>query len=321
MASVFFSYSHVDEALRDQLEKQLAVLKRQGVIDVWHDRRIGAGEDFAKAIDQHIETDDIILLLVSSDFLNSDYCYEKEMMRAMERHASGEAIVIPVILRACDWHSTPFGALNAVPRDGQPITKFPDRDEALLEVAKAVRAAAERLGKSRTDSSVAKRAKANPPSATPAAPRPRSSNLRLAKQFNDRDKDRFRTDGFEYVANFFENSIAELSARNPGVEATFRRIDANRFIAKAYKNGQTAARCTVFMGGSGFIDGIAYVFNETTESNAYNEMLTVGANDQSLFFKAMGMAIGHNNEKQQLSPEGAAELLWSMFIEPLQRGR
>jgi hypothetical protein len=145
MASVFFSYSHADEALRDQLEKQLSLLKRQGIVEVWHDRRIGAGQDFGLEIDRHVETDDIILLLVSSDFLDSDYCYDKEMIRAMERHDAGEATVIPVILRACDWHGTPFGKLNASPPDGRPVTQYPDRDQALLEVAKAVRSAAGRI--------------------------------------------------------------------------------------------------------------------------------------------------------------------------------
>jgi hypothetical protein len=128
VASVFFSYSHADEALRDQLEKQLSLLKRQGVIEVWHDRRISAGQDFASEIDNHVETDDIFLLLVSADFLASDYCYDKEMKRAMERHEAGEAIVIPVILRACDWHGAPFGKLNASPPDGKPVTQYPDRD-------------------------------------------------------------------------------------------------------------------------------------------------------------------------------------------------
>lgn len=317
MPSVFFSYSHADEALRDQLEKQLALLKRQGVIQVWHDRRIGAGQEFGSAIDQHVETDDIILLLVSSDFLASDYCYEKEMLRAMERHEAGGAIVIPVILRACDWHGAPFGKLNATPRDGKPITQYADRDEAMLEVAKAVRAAAERLGAS---SKSGKKAHATTKPVTRPPPAPRSSNLRLAKSFNDRDKDAFRFDGFEYIARFFENSIAELSERNPGIEATFRKIDANRFTATAYKNGQTAARCTVFMGGI-MGSGIAYIAKESTESNSYNEMLTVEADDQSLFFSSMGMSMTRGNAKENLSFEGAAEFFWSMFIEPLQYAR
>jgi hypothetical protein len=179
VASVFFSYSHADEALRDQLEKQLSLLKRQGVIQVWHDRRIGAGGNFANEIDHHVETDDIFLLLVSADFLASDYCYDKEMKRAMERHEAGEAIVIPVILRACDWHGAPFGKLNASPSDGKPVTQYPDRDQALLEVAKAVRAAAERVaGKStvRPRLAAAQRSAVASPATTAG---PRSSNLRV----------------------------------------------------------------------------------------------------------------------------------------------
>ena len=85
MTTVFFSYCHADEALRDQLERQLRILQRQGLIETWHDRRIEAGQDFAGEIDAHIEADEIILLLVSPDFLNSDYCYEIEMTRALER--------------------------------------------------------------------------------------------------------------------------------------------------------------------------------------------------------------------------------------------
>ncbi len=104
--------------MRDQLEVQLSMLKRQGAIETWHDRRIGAGQEIDGAISGNLEEADIILLLVSPDFLASDYCYDREMIRAMERHHAGDAIVIPVILRACDWHPAPFGKLNATPPDG-----------------------------------------------------------------------------------------------------------------------------------------------------------------------------------------------------------
>src|SRR5256885_1463819 len=99
---VFYSYARADEALRDQLEKHLAVLKRQKVISAWHDRLITAGEDWANEIDQHINSASIILLLVSADFLTSDYCYEIEMTQALGRHEAGETRVIPIILRPCD---------------------------------------------------------------------------------------------------------------------------------------------------------------------------------------------------------------------------
>jgi TIR domain len=318
LASVFFSYSHADEALRDQLEKQLSLLKRQGIIDVWHDRRIGAGEDFADQIDRHIESDDIILLLVSSDFLDSDYCYEKEMMRAMERHHTGEAIVIPVILRACDWHGAPFGKLNASPPDGRPVTQYPDRDQALLEVAKAVRAAAEKLGKKSSSTRIA--AARAPLTAVPAtAPAiQRSSNLRLAKQFAERDKDIFKVESFEFLAKFFENSLTELSQRNPGIETNYRRIDANRFSAVVYKDGKSVSRCTVFMGDRNTFGGIAYSSSETTASNAYNECLTTEADEQSMFLHGMGMPM-QRGDVSKLSQEGAAEYYWSLLIGPLQQ--
>ncbi|AXK80763.1 toll/interleukin-1 receptor domain-containing protein [Pseudolabrys taiwanensis] len=317
MPSVFFSYSHADEALRDQLEKQLSLLKRQGVIEVWHDRRIGAGQDFGKEIDHHIETDDIILLLISADFLDSNYCYEKEMARAMARHEAGEAVVIPVILRACDWHGAPFGKLNATPPDGRPITQFPDRDQALLEVAKAVRAVAERLAPRGTIT----RDKA-PGSVGAPAPKidsaPRSSNLRVAKQFSERDRDAFKIDCFEFMAKFFENSLTELSQRNPGIEGSFRRIDANRFSAKIYKNGKSVAQCTVFLGDQ-FASGIAYSSSEM--GNGYNELLSVDSDDQAMYLRPLGMTIARaGGDRAKLSQEGASEAYWSMLIERIQGG-
>ncbi|MBN3951225.1 MAG: TIR domain-containing protein [Nostoc sp. NMS7] len=137
MATVFFSYSHRDETLRDELEVHLTMLKRQGFIETWHDRRITAGEEFDKSISKNLEEADIILLLVSSDFLASNYCYGIEMQRAMEKHEQRESHIIPVILRSCDWRSAPFGKLLVTPTDGKPITKFPNQDDAFLEVVNA----------------------------------------------------------------------------------------------------------------------------------------------------------------------------------------
>ena len=124
---LFFSFSYADRALRDELERHLAVLKREGVIDSWHGRQIGAGRDWASEIDAHLDSADIILLLVSADFLSSDYCYDVEMRRAMARHDAGEASVIPVLLRAVGWQGAPFGRLQAVPR-GLAITSWSNQD-------------------------------------------------------------------------------------------------------------------------------------------------------------------------------------------------
>ena len=99
MARVFFSYSHTDEALRDQLETHLALLKNQGLIESWHDRRIAPGSEFDQSISDAMQSADVILLLISANFLASAYCYSIELKAAMERHHAGTAAVIPVILR------------------------------------------------------------------------------------------------------------------------------------------------------------------------------------------------------------------------------
>lgn len=136
---VFFSYAHRDEALRNELARHLSLLQRQGKIETWYDRDIDAGVESQPEIDQRLNRADMILLLISPDFLSSDYCYDVEMKRAMERHAAGEARVIPVILRPVDWQDAPFGKLQPLPPNAQPISRWPDRDEAFLEVAMGIK--------------------------------------------------------------------------------------------------------------------------------------------------------------------------------------
>jgi hypothetical protein len=136
---LFFSYAHEDQKLRLQLDNHLSTLKRQGYIETWHDRRIRPGQEWAGQIDQHLERAQVILLLVSSYFLASDYCYDKEMARAFERRKTGEAQVIAVILRPCDWTETPFSELQCLPTDAKPVTSWSNRDEAFLDVARGIR--------------------------------------------------------------------------------------------------------------------------------------------------------------------------------------
>jgi tetratricopeptide (TPR) repeat protein len=120
-------------------------LKRQGVIASWHDRRIGAGTEWAGQIDDHLNSAKVILLLVSSDFLASDYCYDLEMKRAMERHDAKEACVIPIALRPCDWKGAPFGKLQGLPKDMKPVTSWANQDEAFTDIARGIRQAVEKI--------------------------------------------------------------------------------------------------------------------------------------------------------------------------------
>jgi len=136
---VFYSYADADEDLRSELDRHLSQLRYDGLITTWHKRQIIAGTDSTKTLNRYLNTASIILLLVSSDFVASGYCYGTEMERAMERHDTGEARIIPILLRPGDWQSAPFGKLQALPSNGMPITKWRNRDAAFADIVQGIR--------------------------------------------------------------------------------------------------------------------------------------------------------------------------------------
>lgn len=136
----------------NKLREHLAPLRQGGRIAVWHDRGIIAGHEWETEIDKNLEKADLILLLVSPAFMNSGYCYGKEMQRALQRHDEGGAVVIPVVARPIDWHQTPIGKLQAVPRDGRPITMWAPQDAGWADAAQGIRAAVDSLLERWTDS-------------------------------------------------------------------------------------------------------------------------------------------------------------------------
>jgi len=127
----------------DRVRLQLAAYQRVGKISKWHDRQIPAGTGWRKQVDAQVRESEVILLFLSPDFINSKYCYEIEGGLALERHNANEALVIPVILRPCAWTVTPFGELQAVPGDGEPVSSWADVDAACLEAAKGIMEAIE----------------------------------------------------------------------------------------------------------------------------------------------------------------------------------
>lgn len=149
--TVFSSYAPKDRRYLDQLETQLTLLKREGLIESWSARNIGAGEHGHAQSNMHLESARVILLLISPDFIASDYAYDVEVRRAMERHAAGEACVIPILLRPCEWHRAPFGDLHALPENGKPVTdrSWHTRDEAFCHIAEGIRRTVERLRRDR----------------------------------------------------------------------------------------------------------------------------------------------------------------------------
>ncbi|MCP4306794.1 MAG: toll/interleukin-1 receptor domain-containing protein [bacterium] len=142
---IFVSYSHADNKIKNDLLKHLAPLSRLSLVRHWHDDEIKPGDEWQKAIADKLRSSQIVLLLISSDFISSKYCYEKELDGAMKRHKAKEMAVLPVILRPCLWQDLQFGKLQALPNNGRAITSWGNLDEALTNVATGVREAVQSL--------------------------------------------------------------------------------------------------------------------------------------------------------------------------------
>jgi hypothetical protein len=142
---LFFSYTHKDARARERLSAHLSLAERQGLVQSWHDRKIPPGADWEGDINDHLNSADIIVLLISADFIASKYCWEREMARALERNDLHEAIVVPVVVAPVDWMGAPFGRLQMLPPSGKPVALWRDKEEAWFQTSRALRDLAERL--------------------------------------------------------------------------------------------------------------------------------------------------------------------------------
>jgi hypothetical protein len=147
---LFLSYAHEDKRFCQKLETHLAGLKAKGAISPWYDGEIRAGAQWSEEIKHNLETSEIILLLISPDFIASEYCYGYEMKRALERHAEQEARVIPVLIRDVDdWENQPFAKLQVVPSGAKPVDNWDNKNKAWVDVARNIRLACEEMIKAR----------------------------------------------------------------------------------------------------------------------------------------------------------------------------
>jgi len=312
MIKLFFSYSHKDEELRNELEKHLTILKRNHIINTWHDRRIDAGADFGGSISANMQDADIILLLISSDFLSSDYCYDIEVKQALQLHAQKKAIVVPVILRPCDWQNSPFSHLLALPTDGKPVVKFQTYDEGFVSISKGLKSLITSLNK-KAEPAVEKQMNFLTQNVMP-----RSSNLIISKTFSDHEKDTFLKGAFSYIINFFESSLTELKNRNPEIRFSTDKVDSKTFTASLYRDGQLKSECMIFFGSTISSKGINYSHQISSARNSLNESLNIKDDGQVLMLKLLGFSSFGSVEKSGLTYEGAAEYYWSLFIKRLQ---
>lgn len=135
---LFYCYASEDKELRNTLDRHLSILKHRRLVEIWYDREISPGMEWEHEIDKHLNTADIVLLLVSTAFLASGYCYGKEMALALQRHEEGTARVFPIILQSVYWESAPFSHLQALPTEAKPVTSWRNRDEAYEDIARSL---------------------------------------------------------------------------------------------------------------------------------------------------------------------------------------
>jgi TIR domain len=149
LIEIFYSYAStedgIDEKLQQQLEKHLGILKRQGKISNWHKRNIMAGQNALQETAKHLNSAQIVLLLISPDFIDSDECWDLEMQQALERQKEEKTLVVPVLLRPVDYKAAPFTHLQVLPKNGKPITSWSNQDEAFEDIARHIRLLAEQF--------------------------------------------------------------------------------------------------------------------------------------------------------------------------------
>jgi hypothetical protein len=211
---VFYSYSHVDRRRLDRLRTHLALLRRHGLITEWYDREIEAGDDWRDEIERELEAADVILLLVSADFLASDFAYEEEMLRAVQRAERGEAILIAVMLRPVEgWEGTPFAKYQVLPSNSRPVTRWSNVDEAYKNVAAGIRSSLEARIRSTTPElvghDVASPTAADIAANTPASARAGEIRAALIELVDQSEIDEFVVVLGDEAANYYTQCFAE----------------------------------------------------------------------------------------------------------------
>lgn len=303
----FISYSHKDSLFLDRLHTHLATLKREKKITTWYDRDILAGSEIADEIFDELEDSEIFLALVSPDFLASNYCYEKEMEKAISLHDAGKTRIIPIIIEPCDWQSTPLKRFKAVPRDGKPISEWQNHNTAFLDVITELRRIAENNEEPR-DTIISQQL--SNVSIQPKGTR----RYRTKRDFDKIDRDDFRNTAFQTIKKYIQSSIIEIDGIE-NIRARFHDISPQSFsctiLNKSREHGLGSLTVHTRSGNIGFCD-IYYSNAENSPVNTANGGFNIEADDYELF---LIHGFSSSNSNQHLTPTQVAEILWKDLLE------
>ncbi|MDE2739208.1 MAG: toll/interleukin-1 receptor domain-containing protein [Paracoccaceae bacterium] len=301
----FLSYSHEDKEHLKKLRKHLAVLLREGYIDEWFDSKLLAGDEINYGINKHLESSTLILLLISPDYLASESC-NAEMKKAMERHRSKTARVVPIIVEPCDWQSTEFSNLKALPDDGKPVSIWENKNEAYLDVVHKLKEILNKeeisQNKNKGESIIRK-----------IPVQLDVSRYKVKRNFDEIDCKDFKIETFGIIKNYFKESIAEIDTIE-NLKGRFNPLSNISFSCTVInlQHDCGPACITVHLGiGSAFGD-IYFSFQENALPAGANGWFIVEADEYNLYLKPS--MVGFTERPERVTQKEAAELLWTDFV-------
>lgn len=306
----FISYSHADEKTLDRLHKHLAVLQREGVLAAWYDHAILPGANLNEAIKSEIDRSDIFLALVSPDYLFSKYCYEKEFQHALELQKLGKLRIVAIIVEPCDWLSTPFSELMALPKDGKPIAEWTNANNAYLDIVNGLRRL---LAEPRAVATPAVSALLEAEGATSAR------RIRLKRDFDAIQRAEFADEAFAILQDYFRAAAVELGQASEDLRTRFEVMSPTAFTCSlvnraSRRNGEAHITVHNSKGRRGGFGDISYIYEKHAEANTSNGSIRVEADEYNLYLVTDNMWGGRSNAPKQ-SPKQAAEWLWNQFVE------
>jgi hypothetical protein len=304
----FISYSHNDEWALERLHKHLAMLRREQRLTTWYDRDVLAGGDLDSRIAEQLEASELFVALASPDFIDSKYCYEREMERAFELHEDGRMRIVPIIVEPCDWKSSPLVRFKALPKDGKAITEWTNQNSAFLDIVTELRRVLDAVN----DSSVRDRG-------LEATQKQERKSYRLRRAFDEIDKADFRRQSFDIIFSYFESATAEIDSVE-GIKARFRPLEPRGFTCSVLNQELRAgpAHLTVRESqGRRGIGDIYYSFSENAPDNSASGAFDVDVDDYDLFLieSLGGSAFSYFEDKEKLTARHAAEVLWEKLLE------
>lgn len=300
----FISYSHKDHHILERLHIHLVQLRRENLITEWCDREISAGGNIDQTISEELENCDLFIPLISPDFLASNYCYDIEMKRALERHNEGEALVIPIIVEPSDWQSTPLKNIKVLPKDGNPIVEWTNQNNAFLDITQHLR-------------KITSEPKPNefPEFKTDQKQNIASERYRIKKDFDEIDKKDFVENTFNKIKKFFIENVEEINLID-GIKAKYQEIDANKvrcIIVNKEKSNDTAYLNIFINNGSNLSFGdINISHSENPTENSVNGCFRVENDDYEQYYSSNLFTFSNIPEK--LSETELISHLWSDLL-------